>query len=144
RRGRPGRRRPSRGDRPHRPRPPEPHNAGVNGADFGLSLYSIVKNEALRGAAMSLKLNSLKAGDLDEYTDETPDEFCNTGLTTRDQNHCAHFVCHALDFNMRTPLCGDLKYSTRHKGVTMRVNDIFNYCTVRGYIDDAATIPQAV
>src|SRR5256885_5907541 len=60
-----------------------------------------------REAAMSLKLNSLKAGELDGYSGQGPDEFCNTGLTTRDQNHCAHFVCHALEFNMREPLCGD-------------------------------------
>ena len=90
---------------------------------------------------MSCKLNSLKLGDLDQYFGKGPDFFCDTGLTTANQNHCAHFVCHALNLRVGRPLCGDLKYATRGRGVTMRVNDVFNYCTVKGSFGNDRKIP---
>jgi hypothetical protein len=93
---------------------------------------------------MTLRLNSLKIEELIPFEGQGPANFCNTGLVTSGQSHCAHFVCHALDFKMAKPLCGDLQLETRGKGVTMRVDDVFNYCTVTGFYEDPAKIPDAV
>ncbi|WP_330703036.1 hypothetical protein [Novosphingobium resinovorum] len=90
---------------------------------------------------MTLKLNSLNKDDLAAFEGKGAADFCNTGLTTADQNHCAHFVCHALGFDKATPLCGDMKWATRKTGVTMRVDGLFNYCTVTGVFDDPKTVP---
>jgi hypothetical protein len=37
-----------------------------------------------------------------------------------------------------------MKFATRHTGVTMRVNDVFNYCTVTGHFVKDHEIPDAV
>lgn len=84
---------------------------------------------------MALNLAELTEVSLSKFEGKGPSDFCSTGLVTPDQNHCAHFVCHALSLKVGRPLCGDLKFSTRHTGVTMRVDDVFNYCTVEGFFD---------
>jgi hypothetical protein len=59
---------------------------------------------------------------------------CTTGFTNADMNHCAHFVSHALDLTIGT-LCGSMGWATRGQGATIRVNEVFNYCTNRGAWD---------
>jgi hypothetical protein len=93
---------------------------------------------------MPMNLNALTAEALASFEGKGPGDFCTTGLNTPGQNHCAHFVCHAIGLKVGRPLCGDMKYSTRHTGVTMRVNDVFNYCTVEGFFEADGVIPAAM
>ena len=88
-----------------------------------------------------MELRSLTAADLAKFEGKGPDFFCNTGLITPAQNHCAHFVCHAINLQVGRPLCGDMTFKTRHRGVTMRVDDVFNYCIVEGFFDKDGEIP---
>jgi hypothetical protein len=93
---------------------------------------------------MPMYLRSLAFKDLKRFEGRGPGFFCDTALVTPHQNHCAHFVCHAIDLKIGRPLCGDMKFATRHTGVTMRVNDVFNYCTVTGHFAKDGEIPDAV
>lgn len=73
---------------------------------------------------------------LDEYVGKKIEDICGIfGKTGDDQNHCAHFVSHVLGFRIGQ-LCNGMKYETRHdndSGRTIRVNDLFNNCSERGY-----------
>jgi hypothetical protein len=52
---------------------------------------------------MPMHLRSLTSADLQNFESQGPDFFCNTGLVTPSQNHCAHFVCHAIDLKVGRP-----------------------------------------
>jgi hypothetical protein len=90
---------------------------------------------------MSCDLRSLTAADLVKFEGKGPEDWCTTGLITQDQNHCAHFVCHAIGLKAGRPLCGDMQYKSRNTGVTIRVNDVFNYCTTEGFLDAGDSVP---
>ena len=78
-------------------------------------------------------------GLLDSYVGKKVEEFCNNfGQTGDSQNHCAHFVSHVLGFRIGQ-LCNSMNFETRKdvdSGRTIRVNDLFNNCSERGYWND--------
>lgn len=58
-------------------------------------------------------------------------DICSLGYDDSSENHCAHFVSHALGIRCAT-LCGDMKFQTRHQGATIKVHELFNNLTQRG------------
>ncbi|WP_419809441.1 hypothetical protein [Sphingomonas sp.] len=80
---------------------------------------------------------------LDDYVGKGVDNFCANGFTTAAQNHCAHFVSHALELQHGV-LCGDMKYDTRHTGASMRCNELYNALTQRGAWADAPGIQDGL
>jgi hypothetical protein len=77
-----------------------------------------------------MDLRNVTPKDLDAKAGKTITDFCSV-LTAADLNHCAHFVSHALDITVGMR-CGNMRWATRGTGVSIRVDEIFNYCTDRG------------
>jgi hypothetical protein len=92
---------------------------------------------------MNYDLPTITAADLTAQTGKTVAQFCDCGYTDMGQNHCAHFVSHVLDIEVGLR-CGSMAWATRGRGVSLRVNEVFNYCTVRGRWDDAGQVPAEV
>lgn len=65
------------------------------------------------------------------YVGKSIADICDTSFTSPAQNHCAHFVSHALGLKSGT-LCGDMHPETRHTGATIRCDEIFNRLARRG------------
>lgn len=73
--------------------------------------------------------------DLESLVGKPIKNICTLGYDDSSENHCAHFVSHALEIQCAT-LCGDMKFDTRHKGATIRVHELFNNLNQRGAWDD--------
>lgn len=78
--------------------------------------------------------------DLEGYIGKPIDQICTTGLTSETQNHCAHFVSHALGVRLGT-LCGDMRYATRGTGGSIRCDEIYNRLARRGTWETRPTHP---
>ncbi|WP_189045886.1 hypothetical protein [Aliidongia dinghuensis] len=78
---------------------------------------------------------NMKAADLDAYLGKPIAKICDRGYHPDAENHCAHFVSHALGITIGT-LCGDMNYATRHTGATIRVNELYNGLRSRGPWDN--------
>jgi len=70
-------------------------------------------------------------GDVFDYINHKMGDICQNHYDTEAENHCAHFVSHALGITLATK-CGDLAYATRGTGATVRCNELFNGLTNRG------------
>jgi hypothetical protein len=92
---------------------------------------------------MYFNLSTISAADLAAQEGKTVPQFCNCGYVDMHQNHCAHFVSHVLDIEVGL-LCGNMAWGTQGRGVSLRVNAVFNYCTTRGRWDDASQVPADV
>ena len=92
---------------------------------------------------MSFDLPTITTADLVAQEGKTVPQFCNCGYVDMHQNHCAHFVSHVLDIEVGL-LCGSMAWATRGRGVSLRVNQVFNSLTTRGRWDDASQLPAAV
>ncbi|SRR5579872_1029836 len=73
--------------------------------------------------------------DLDGLIGKPIQDICSLGYSDSSENHCAHFVSHALEIQCAT-LCGDMKSATRHQGATIRVHELFNNLNGRGAWED--------
>jgi hypothetical protein len=65
------------------------------------------------------------------YVGKSIGDICENHYNTTHQNHCAHFVSHALSIQLPI-LCGDMKFETRHTGATIRCHELFNQLVDRG------------
>jgi hypothetical protein len=92
---------------------------------------------------MYFDLPTITTANLTAQEGKTVPQFCNCGYVDMRQNHCAHFVSHLLDIEVGLR-CGSMHWGTRGQGVSLRVNNVFNYCTTRGRWDDPAELPAAV
>lgn len=63
--------------------------------------------------------------DLDAWVGKPIGDLCQNNFTTPKENHCAHFVSHALGIRLAT-LCGDMKWATRRTGGSIRCNELYN------------------
>jgi len=68
---------------------------------------------------------------LESYVGKSIADLCQNHFSTPDQNHCAHFVSHALNIQVGV-LCGDMNYATRKTGATMRCNELYNNLSKKG------------
>ena len=71
--------------------------------------------------------------DVTNYVGQGMADICSNHYDTEAQNHCAHFVAHALGIHLGV-VCGDLaaSASARHTGATVRCNELFNGLPRRG------------
>lgn len=69
--------------------------------------------------------------DLMAYVGKGIADICPNGFTSSSQNHCAHFVSHALDIQIGM-LCGDMEYATRRTGASIRCDELYNGLTLKG------------
>ncbi len=72
---------------------------------------------------------------LQGYVGKSIADICTTGLTSPTQNHCAHFVSHALGIQLGM-LCGDMAYKTRHTGASIRCDELYNRLAQTGPWDE--------
>ncbi|MFC4161370.1 hypothetical protein [Chitinimonas lacunae] len=75
---------------------------------------------------------------LQGYVDQTIGDICGNNYAPADANHCAHFVSHVLNLAHGT-LCGDMQYSTRRTGASIRCNELYNSLNSRGPWADRPT-----
>lgn len=77
---------------------------------------------------MSL-LHNTTVMNLDGYLGQTIGELCPNGYTDKSLNHCAHFVCHALNLSFDMT-CGQLVPAAQRKnnGANVRVQELFARC----------------
>ena len=68
---------------------------------------------------------------LDARVGQSMSTICENHYDTVDQNHCAHFVSHMLGLKLGT-LCGDMEWSTRGTGASVRCNELYNLLLKRG------------
>ena len=76
---------------------------------------------------------------LQKWVGQSVEDFCPNGSKEfakkgDSHNHCAHFVSHALGFQIGK-LCHSMTYASRKdtaSGRTLVVNDLFNACPSRG------------
>lgn len=78
---------------------------------------------------------TVTAANLQGFLGKPIKDICSLGFDDGAENHCAHFVSHALGIHCAT-LCGDMKFATRHKGATIKVHELFNNLTQRGSWQD--------
>ena len=76
---------------------------------------------------------------LEGYVGQTVDQICDCGFGRPgdEHNHCAHFVSHVMGYTFGA-VCTQMVRRTpanEGRGRTIRVNDIFNNCPVRGTWD---------
>jgi len=74
---------------------------------------------------------SVTKAELDALVGKSINDICTNHFSSEQENHCAHFVSHALNIKLAT-LCGDLKWATRRTGATVRCNELYNNLPQRG------------
>lgn len=79
---------------------------------------------------MSVSLSSLM-----DYVGKPISDICSNGFISGSQNHCAHFVSHALDIQIGM-LCGDMTFETRKTGASIRCDELYNGLANTGPWDD--------
>jgi hypothetical protein len=62
---------------------------------------------------------TITAADLEAFVGQSIGQICTNGFAAASQNHCAHFVSHALGIKLGM-LCGDMAFKTRHTGASIR------------------------
>lgn len=79
---------------------------------------------------MPITLNTLQG-----YVGKPISDICSNGFSASSQNHCAHFVSHALGIKLGM-LCGDMTYATRKTGASIRCDELYNRLALRGKWED--------
>lgn len=69
--------------------------------------------------------------DLQGYVGKSIGEICENHFDSSSQNHCAHFVSHALGLKLGM-LCGDMKFETKKTGASIRCDELYNYLSQKG------------
>ena len=85
----------------------------------------------------------ITASALNDFVGKSIGEICNNHYDDVHQNHCAHFVSHALDLKMGM-LCGDVKFETRHSGASIRCNEIYNNLIATGPWNERPTFADGI
>ena len=79
---------------------------------------------------MSTTLTALQA-----YVGKSISDICSNGFSSSNQNHCAHFVSHALGIKLGM-LCGDMAFKTKKTGASIRCDELYNRLPQRGKWED--------
>lgn len=81
--------------------------------------------------------------DLMAYVGKPIADICNNGFSSPSQNHCAHFVSHALDIQIGM-LCGDMNFATRKTGGSIRCDELFNGLASTGPWEERPSIDNGL
>lgn len=73
---------------------------------------------------------------LDDYVGKEITDICEVGYDARGDNHCAHFVSHALELRHGF-LCTGMKHGRPEQGASLRCNELYNALAQRGPWDEA-------
>jgi hypothetical protein len=65
------------------------------------------------------------------YVNKPISDVCFNDFSSADQNHCAHFVSHALNIQIGM-LCGDMAFKTKKTGGSIRCDEIYNGLRSKG------------
>jgi glycosidase len=96
----------------------------------------MVRTEFSCGFSQFMAALDLPRPALEAYLGQSVEDFCTCGFGKKgdEHNHCVHFVAHVMDYTFGT-VCSQMMASNpanAGKGRTIRVNDLFNNCPVRG------------
>ena len=86
---------------------------------------------------------ALALSDLQRYVGKSIDEICANRFDSPSQNHCAHFVSHALGLKFGM-LCGDMKFETKKTGSSIRCDELYNSFLKKGPWDKKPTISDGI
>lgn len=75
--------------------------------------------------------SQLSTSSLQSHVGKSIDEICANGFSSPTQNHCAHFVSHALGLKLGM-LCGDMLFKTKGTGASIRCDEIYNRLKTKG------------
>ena len=87
---------------------------------------------------MSTTLTALQA-----YVGKSISDICSNKFDSSAQNHCAHFVSHALGIKLGV-LCGDMKFSTKKTGGSIRCDELYNRLAIKGKWADKPAISDGL
>lgn len=87
---------------------------------------------------MATTLASLRS-----YVGKSIGDICSTGFSTPTQNHCAHFVSHALGIKLGM-LCGDMAWKTKKTGASIRCDELYNRLTFKGKWEDKPALADGL
>ena len=87
--------------------------------------------------------NALTLKIMESYVGKGIGDICENGFASPDQNHCAHFVSHALGLKIGM-LCGDMAFDTRKTGASIRCDELFNGLSKRGNWQDAPALTDGL
>jgi hypothetical protein len=85
----------------------------------------------------------ITAAELEAYVGLGIGQVCSNGFASASQNHCAHFVSHALGITLGM-LCGDMKYATRRTGASIRRDELYNGLEKKGPWDQRPAIADGL
>ncbi len=68
---------------------------------------------------------------LDLYVGKSIADICENNFSATTQNHCAHFVSHALGLRLGL-LCGNMTFKRKAPGGSIRCDEIYNRLVQRG------------
>lgn len=86
-------------------------------------------------------VTSLSFSVLESYVGKGIKNICTTSFDSSTENHCAHFVSHALSLNFGT-LCGSMKWDTRGTGASIRCDELYNALVQKGEWAERPTIKE--
>lgn len=69
--------------------------------------------------------------ELDSYVGKTIASLCTNDFSSPNENHCAHFVSHALGLKIGM-ICGNMKLATRGTGASIRCDELYNGLARKG------------
>jgi hypothetical protein len=87
---------------------------------------------------MSITLSTLQG-----YVGKSISDLCSNGFSSPAQNHCAHFVSHAIGIKLGM-LCGDMAFKTRKTGASIRCDELYNRLALRGKWEDRPTMSDGI
>jgi hypothetical protein len=73
----------------------------------------------------------ITAAQLEAFVGQGIGDICSNDFSSTAQNHCAHFVSHALAIQLGM-LCGDMAFKTRHTGASIRCDELYNGLKTKG------------
>jgi hypothetical protein len=76
-------------------------------------------------------VNTVTAAILDGYVGKNISEICGNGFANAADNHCAHFVSHALGL-AHGLTCAGMIYRAPQPGASIRCDELFNALPLRG------------
>lgn len=73
-------------------------------------------------------MRNITATELDDYVGENISEICGCSYINNNDNHCAHFACHAKEYNFGLTCFGMTGRGDRDQSANIRVQEVFARC----------------
>lgn len=86
---------------------------------------------------------SITQEQLQAYVGKSIADICANAFAAPTQNHCAHFVSHALSLQLGM-LCGDMAFKTRKTGASIRCDELYNKLSKTGPWEDKTMATDGV